>query len=240
MEILFFLFVTASVSAFIQATTGFGYGILFMAIAPNFIAVPLASILSLSTGIFGNIVNVSKRIRKINYKQVLIPLFFSTIATYIAIEWAKVMDMGMMRRMLGVLLFILAIWFVFFSSKVKIKPTFLSCTIVGLLSGLGTGLFSISGPPMVVYYLSALEDKETYMATIQTYFLLNSTVTLAMKFFMGAWPAVQWSWYAITLCGILLGIIIGGKLYSKLNGEMMKKYVYGFMALSGLWIFIQG
>ena len=240
MDILFFLFTTAAVSAFVQATTGFGYGILFMAIAPNFIAVPLASILSLSTGIIGNIVNVSKRIRRINWKQVLIPLVFATCATYMAIEWAKVMDMTLMRRMLGVLLFLLAIWFMFFSKKVKIKPTFFNCMIVGLLSGLGTGLFSISGPPMVVYYLSALEEKETYMATIQTYFLCNSTVTLIMRAALGAFPTVQFSWVAATLVGLMLGVLVGGKLYSKLNGEVMKKYVYGFMALSGLWIVIGG
>ena len=40
--------------------------------------------------------------------------------------------------------------------------------------------------------------------------------------------------------GLLGGVALGNKVYSKLNGEVMKKYVYGFMALSGLWIVING
>ena len=37
-----------------------------------------------------------------------------------------------------------------------------------------------------------------------------------------------------------VGVLFGIKFYKRLNGDMMKKYVYGFMAISGLIILIKG
>lgn len=231
---------TSFVSAFIQSTTGFGYGILFMAISPYFLPYSVAQVLSISASPVGNIANIARRIKKVNIKQVIIPLIFALVSTYISIELTRDADMSVMRRILGVLLFLLAIWFVFFSSKVRIKPTLLNCSIAGLISGIGTGLFSISGPPMVIYYLSALEEKETYMATIQAYFFLNSVSTIIMRILMHAFPSFSPLWFFATIAGLLLGAFVGSKFYTKLNGEVMKRYVYGFMALSGLFIVFGG
>lgn len=234
------LFLTSFVSAFIQSTTGFGYAIMFMAISPYFLPYNVASALSLTTSPVGNVANVVRRIRMVNWKQVIIPMVFATISTYTAIELTKSLELATMRRILGVLLFFLAIWFVFFSKKVKIKPTLLNCAIAGFISGTGGGLFSISGPPMVLYYLSALKNKEEYMATIQTYFFFNNLVTIAMRIITGTFPSISLFMFIATVIGLLGGVTLGTKVYAKLNGEAMKKYVYGFMALSGLWIVIGG
>ena len=234
------LLLTSFFSAFIQSTTGFGYAIMFMAITPYFLDYNVASVLSLETSPVGNVANVVKRFKRVNWKQVIIPMLFATASTYIAIELTKNVELSTMRRVLGCLLFFLAIWFVFFSKKVKIKPTMLNCAIAGLVSGTGAGLFSISGPPMVVYYLSALKDKEEYMATIQTYFFFNNLTTIAMRLITGTFPSFSILMFAATVVGLLGGVSLGNKVYSKLNGEVMKKYVYGFMALSGLWIVING
>lgn len=234
------LFLTSLVSAFIQSTTGFGYAIMFMAITPYFMPYNVASVISLATSPVGNVANVVKRIKSVNWKQVIIPMIFATASTYIAIELTKNLELSTMRRILGALLFFLAIWFIFFSNKVKIKPTMLNCAIAGLVSGAGGGLFAISGPPMVLYYLSALTDKEEYMATIQTYFFFNNLVTITMRIVTGTFPSFSLIMFAATVVGLLGGVAIGQRVYSKLNGDVMKKYVYGFMALSGLWIVIGG
>lgn len=234
------LLLTSFVSAFIQSTTGFGYAIMFMAITPYFLPYNVASVLSLATSPVGNVANVFRRIKNVNWKQVIIPMLFATASTYIAIELTKSLELATMRRILGCLLFFLAIWFMFFSGKVKIKPTLLNCAIAGLISGTGGGLFSISGPPMVVYYLSALKDKEEYMATIQTYFFFNNLVTIGMRIITGTFPSFSVFMFFATVAGLLSGVALGHRVYSKLNGDAMKKYVYGFMALSGLWIVING
>lgn len=240
METLALLFLTSAVSIFIQSTTGFGYGILFMAISPYFLPYAVAQVLNMSTSPIGNFINVSRRYTKINWRQVLVPLAFSTVACYISLEVATHIDTASMRRALGAVLFLLAIWFVFFSKKVKIRPTFLNGSIAGFISGIMTGLFAISGPPVVVYYLSALEDKEEYMATIQSYFMGNSLLTLLMRFLNGTFPAFSPLWYCACLAGMAVGVLFGIKFYKRLNGDMMKKYVYGFMAISGLIILIKG
>lgn len=231
-----FIALTSFISSFVQSTTGFGYGILFMAISPYFLPLPIAMVLSVATSLFGNVANVSKRLKKINFKQILIPVAFASTTTYLSIYLAQGADLESYRRILGVLLFALAIWFIFFSHKVKIKPSKVNCAIAGLLSGVGSGLFSISGPPMVVYYLSATSDKEEYMATIQGYFLLNGSITLIMRYLMGQFEAIPPSWFLISVFGLACGVLLGSRVYSKLNAVMVKRCVYAFMALSGLFI----
>ena len=57
---------------------------------------------------------------------------------------------------------------------------------------------------------------------------------------MGAFPSFSLLWFGAAVMGLVAGVFVGSKVYKYLNGELMKKYVYGFMALSGLWIFISG
>ena len=102
------LLLTSFFSAFIQSTTGFGYAIMFMAITPYFLDYNVASVLSLATSPVGNVANVVKRFKRVNWKQVIIPMLFATASTYIAIELTKNVELSTMRRVLGCLLFFLA------------------------------------------------------------------------------------------------------------------------------------
>lgn len=89
---LILLFLTSFISAFVQSTTGFGYGILFMAISPYYLPYNIAQVLSISTSPLGNIANAAKRFNRINWPQVIIPLIFATTTTYISIELTRDMD----------------------------------------------------------------------------------------------------------------------------------------------------
>ena len=236
----FIIMILAAVCAFIQSNVGFGFNIMFMSMGPFFMEYSAAQAICFSGTLVGNAANFLPRYKKINIKQVIIPAISYCIATYVSIELAMGLETAVLRRMLGIVLVLLAGYFVFFSGKIQIRPTTKNGIIAGIISGVGGGLFAINGPPMAVYYLSAMDDKEEYMATIQAYFFLTSIATLVIKLVTGTFGAFSAIWLAFLAVGVVAGAFIGKKTYSKLRPDVVRLCVYAFMAISGLWIFING
>ena len=232
------LMLLAAVCAFIQSTVGFGFNIMYMAAGPYFMEYGLAQVMCFCGTSVGNVANVLPRIKKINIRQVIVPTISYCIFTFISIRLTMGLETELLRKLLGILLFALSIYFVFFSGKITIKPTALNSIIAGAISGVGGGIFAINGPPMVVYYLSALNDKEEYMATIQTFFFITSIATIAIKVATGTFEIMQPLWFLFTAAGVVIGAFVGMKTYKRLNANAVRLCVYAFMALSGLWIFI--
>lgn len=230
----------ATISAFIQANVGFGFNTMFMATGPHFLPYSIAQVMCFSGAMMGNVTNILPRIKKVNLRQVIVPVISYSIATFISIELAKGLETDFLRRILGVVLFILAIYFIVLNGKIRIKPSLKNGIIAGMLSGIGGGLFAITGPPVVVYFLSALNDKEEYMATVQTFFFLSAASTLVLKLITGTFGYCSPMWMLFLLVGVAIGNFVGVKTYSKLNADKVRLCVYVFMALSGMWIFISG
>ena len=82
-----------------------------------------------------------------------------------------------LSKIMGTVLLVLAVYFIFFSSKVHLKGRFgLPDWAAGAVSGFCGGLFNIGGPPMVAYFLSVTDDKEKYNATLQMFLQLIRSV----------------------------------------------------------------
>ena len=93
---------------------------------------------------------------------------------------------------------------------------------------------------MVLYFVSVIEDKRTYMATIQCYFMINNMYLLAIRYFSNLIPsgiAVSVLW---GLAGLILGSFLGGRVFNSMDTKKLKGFIYIFMAMSGAWIAITG
>ncbi|MBQ2327203.1 MAG: sulfite exporter TauE/SafE family protein [Clostridia bacterium] len=227
-------------SSLLQSVTGFGFAIIMMAIMPLFL--PYQSALGISTILSAtlNAVILRRCWRDIDLKQLWLPVLFCLCGSSFGTFLMASNPSPIYKRALGVFLIFLAIWLYFFSDRVRIKPTTLSAGIAGIISGMCGGLFSVNGPPMVLYFISVIENKRTYMATIQCYFLINNIYLLIVRTMLDLMPGgilVSSLW---GLGGLVLGSFLGGKIFDKLDGDKLKGFVYIFMALSGAWIAING
>lgn len=235
-----FLGAISMFSSLLQAVTGFGFGIVMMSLMPLFLpyqsALAISTILSLAL----NSAILVKCWRDIDIKQLWLPSLFCLCGSAFGIFMMASNPSPIYKRFLGVFLVFLAIWLYFFSNRVRIKPTMLSAGIAGIISGICGGLFSVSGPPMVLYFISVIEDKKTYMATLQSYFLINNIFILLVRCFSGFMPTgitIPTLW---GLGGLAIGCFTGNIVFSKIDGKKLKNFVYIFMAISGIWIAING
>lgn len=236
----YFLGAISFLSSIIQAITGFGFGIIMMAVMPLFL--PYKSAMTIST-VLSLLLNVSILIRcykDVCWRQLAFPITFCLIGSACGIFLMAGTDVGIYKRALGVFLVLLAVWLYYFSGRVKIRPTATNAAIAGVVSGVCGGLFSVSGPPMVLYLVSVLSDKKQYMATTQCYFMINNIFLLILRYSMGVIPSGILVPIAFGTVGLVLGSLLGTGIFKKINPQKMKGFVYIFMAVSGMWIAING
>lgn len=235
-----FMGLASLVSSLLQSVTGFGFGIVMMAIMPLFLpyewALNISTILSLAL----NLTILVRCFRHIQWRQLFFPALFCVLGSSMGMWLMHTSPSPIYKRLLGVFLILLAIWLYFFSSRVHIRPIPRNAAIAGVISGACGGLFSVSGPPMILYFVSVLEDKEEYMATTQCYFMLNNIYLLIMRSVLHLIPSGILSPTLWGAGGLLIGSLLGGRIFHNIDSKRLKSVVYVVMALSGLWIAING
>ena len=164
----------AFAGSFVQSSSGFGYAIICMAIWPMFMPFYTASILEAIAAFF-MVIYIAVRLWKfIDWKLLLPPVIMATVTSFLGVNTLMALDEDVLSKIMGTVLLILAVYFIFFSSKVHLKASLVSGLAAGAISGFCGGLFNIGGPPMVAYFLSVTDDKEKYNATLQMFFTINT------------------------------------------------------------------
>ena len=228
-------FIVSCAGCTIQRVTGFGYGIFVMMFFPHFMptygeANALSGMISAATSI---VVAFSMR-KHIQWKLIPAPLIGSIITSYIAVRFMSGQTDKTLKLLLGIVLILLSIYFFFFAGKIKFKPSLWKGAIAGAISGVMNGLFAMGGPPMVIYFMVSSKDMKDYLATIQLYFALSNIYTTAIKAAAGYVTKEVLVFFVIALISALVGIEIGKKIFSRCKPDVLKKAVYGFMAISGV------
>lgn len=227
-------------AAFVQRTTGFGFGIFIMTALPFLMpsygeATTLSGLLASVTSM---IITVKYR-REIAWRKLLPILATFLVTSFFAVKMLSWLRGDILKYVLGITLILSAIYFSFFAEKIKIKPTLGMQTLLGTLSGIMGGLFGMQGPPAVLYFLAVSESKERYTALAQSYFLLGNcmmTIYRAQSGFFTQEVVTSWC-YAVP--AVLIGTYLGGLVFSKLSLPILKKIVYLYIGISGILAIIR-
>ena len=236
-ELIFALAVCAAASfvgAFTQRVSGFGYGIIVMIFFTQVLSHQESSALSGFISLLSAAYVAYTMRKNINYKIVFLPLLTYTLVNVIAVRFVKDADMRLLNILLGCALVLLSIYFFFFNGKIKIKAAPTSALTAGAISGAMSGLFAMGGPPMVVYFLSASESNDEYLATIQMFFALSNVISGVSRALSGFYTTSVLIMIVPAFLTMLLANYLGRKVYGKLSPAILKKVVYAFMAVSGV------
>jgi uncharacterized membrane protein YfcA len=235
-----FVAAIAIAGSFAQAISGFGFAIIVMAIWPLVIPFQSAVLVEVITAFIMVLYITVKLIKNINFKLLIYPLIASFIASTLGIAALMASAENLLRRILGGLLIILAAYFLLYSNKVRIRPTIINGLIAGGLSGFFAGLLSIGGPPIAAYLLSVSEDKMEYNATMQFYFAISSVYIFAVHLLLGNITGEVINYSFAGLVGVAVGTTAGLRVFKKLSLEVIRKIVYAFMIIVGLFMLIKG
>ena len=226
-------------ASFVQRTTGFGFGIFIMTMLPFMMpsygeATTLSGLLAMTTSTL-----ICVRMRKFITWKRLIPI----LLTFVAISTPTIflstrIDNQNLNRILGITLILTALYFAFFSKKIKLKTTLPYQVGAGTVSGVMGGFFGMQGPPAVLYFISSEPDKNHYIAMAQTYFLLGNSVMTVVRATNGYLTATVGRNYLFCLAAVLMGTLLGSWAFKHIPGKIFPYIVYSYIGISGLIIFL--
>lgn len=221
--------------SFLQRVTGFGYGIFMMIFLPALMgssveAAALAGLISCCTCTY----NATRMRANVRWKLAVPTVAASLITIPIAVRWVAAVPEALVRSLLGVVLILLSIYFLFFAGKIRVRPSIPGGLAAGAVSGILGGMFSMGGPPIVLYLVQAISDKTVYLATMQAHFAVTNLYSAVTRAANGIITAKVLGCFSVAVVGSLIGNHIGGRIFEKLDTGKMKKLVYLVMILSGL------
>jgi len=231
----FFVVLVSFSGSLIQRVTGFGFGIFAMMFLPHLLdsykeANALAGMLSL----LSCLVVCAQLFRLVDWKNLILSSSASIVFTWLAVRFVSGQEDNLLKVLLGLFLILLSIYFMFFSHRVHIKPSWCAGLVAGGLSGVLGGLFATGGPPVVVYFMESEKDVNRYLATIQAYFAITNVFSTAVKVASGFVTGSVLVFWLFGAAGMLAGVYAGKKVYGRLSADLIKKLVYAMMAASGV------
>lgn len=234
-ETVLIIMLVSSAGGFIQRVCGFGFGIFVMMFFPHIFAKHTASsAISTLISCVMSVINAIIHRKHIPYKKIIPLMAGAFVMIPIAVKFSVLISGDFFKKLLGVVLVLLSIYFLFFNNKIKIKANFKNGIIAGGFGGILNGLFSTGGPPVVLYLMNALTDKTVYFASAQFYFGFTGIYSVAVRALNGIITGDVILYAFIGYIGCMIGNFFGALVFNKLDSAMLKKIVYVGMIISGI------
>ena len=147
----------------VKGITAFGSSLATIPLLTFFYPIEEVVIMMLTFNVVLNILLLfeHKGLSKSNIKYVYPILIFGTIFTFVGLYLLTNLDSEIITYIASGLI-IIAVLNKALNLHIKLKPSFANKAIVGALSGIGNGIASIDGPPVVFYLTSVNADKATF------------------------------------------------------------------------------
>lgn len=232
---LFLIFLIAAGAGFVQRISGFGLGIFVMLFLPHIMpeyadAVTLSCLLSCAVTTY----NAVKYKKHIPFDIILPMVIAAAVTIPAAVHFSSLIPEKIFGMVLGVVLVCLSIYFMFFNTRISVKPTKTNSLLAGGIGGVLNGLFSTGGPPAVLYLTHAVTQNLEYFAGIQFYFSVINIYTVALRTINGLVSLNLLIYAAIGVCGCLFGDMVGNSVFNKLDANKLKMIIYLGMIISGI------
>ena len=124
-------------AGFVQRVSGFGLGIFSMIFLPHFMpthtaAAAISSLFSCFTSTY----NAIRYKKNIEFKTVLPMIAAAAISIPVAVYLSSIISGGTFKILLGSVLIILSLYFLFFNKHIKIRPKVSNGVIAGTMGGI--------------------------------------------------------------------------------------------------------
>ena len=114
------------------------------------------------------------------------------------------------------------------------KPGLPVTVAAGTMSGVFGGLAALSGPPVILFWLSGQSDARRVRANMMVYLSLLTAVSITSLAIAGLFTLKAVLWGFAVMPAYVIGIIAGGKLFPLANETAFRRIALGFIAFAVL------
>ncbi len=220
-------------AALIQRLTGFGSGMIPMAILPAFVGIrtvtPLVALITATVDLL-----MLSRYRAGIRPHAIYPLLVGMIfGVPLGILALRRIDEGIVLGVLGVVISLYALYTLvgFRVPRPNGRPWAWG---VGLLAGMLGGAYNTSGPPLIVYGQALEWPPDEFKANLQTLFIFNDVLVVVGHLLAHNMTHAVTRAYLLALPALVVGFLIGGRLDRFLNPERFRILVLVLLFILGL------
>ncbi|MGM9803054.1 MAG: sulfite exporter TauE/SafE family protein [Muribaculaceae bacterium] len=226
-------------ASFVQRVSGFGFGIFIMSMLPHLMpsygeATALSGLLASVT----SLAIVMRMHRHIAWRRLWPILTAFAIVSFGAVHLVSAIDNHLLKKILGVILIVVSLYFLFLRQRMVPKAGMPMQLSMGCLSGAMGGFCGMQGPPAALYFLAVSETKERYIALSQIYFLLGNIIMTLYRYGNGMLTFHVAQGFALGVPAVLVGTVLGSKVFNKLSRPMLQRIVYVYIGVSGIMALI--
>lgn len=231
---LFYVFAITAFSSFMQTITGFGYALAATPLLAFFMEPKDAVILVLATGLIAKGMLLAGAKLQGRFADIALIFLASIAGALPGAYMVSFISANALKAFIGVTL-LATTWTMSADFTVRIHRPRLAQGLAGMVSGFLGATTSLSGPPVVLYYLNENAGKERLRANLTRYFLLGNTITLLISYFFGAFqPASLLLPVLISIPGVAIGVWAGDKLFNRLDQQLFRRLAISVISVSGL------
>lgn len=221
-------------SAFVQGTTGFGFGLTAMALLPFIVSPQQANILVTILSVVNSLTITLRMHRHANWRAVAMFLLGAVVGLPIGVYYLRMLSAVVLKRIVGLVVTGAALS-VMFSDQVRPRPVRqFWAPVAGTIGGVLSGVASIGGPPVILYTLLCRWDKEEMKATLVTYFTIAGLIKVAILMYSGMFTAKICTWAALTAPIVILGTHVGMHVFRFIPQKTFRRIVCVLLVLIGL------
>ncbi len=223
----------AMIAGIVRGFSGFGGALIFMPVASALLDPKLAAVAFLVIDEVLTLPMAVKAIPLVRWRTVL-PAAIAAMATIPFGAWLLAHGDPLTLRW-AICAVVIAL-LVLLASGIRYhgEPHWAPSLGVGATSGVLGGVAQVSGPPVIVYWMSGPHAHNVIRANMFAYFMLMSGSTFLSYFWNGLFTAEAFRLILILGPAYALALFLGGRLFGRAASTAYRPIAYGVIALSAL------
>ncbi len=237
------------ISALIHGLVGFAFALTALPLIALFkgvkFAVPLLSLFSFTVNLIMLFILHEKRILKIPIRFFLVII----LGAILGVRGFTLSSEYTLRIILFFAIFVFFLWELYqlkYHQNIQfvhnINPEAFKnpkALLIAFLVGFLAGLLNTPGPPIVMYLTLLHFDKNLFKATLQIIFAFSALNAAINHYLSGNLTFELFKIYLLCMPVVLIGMILGQKLYGKLSNRVYYYLVNVFLLISALLLLIK-
>jgi len=222
-----------SLAAFVRSLAGFGDALIAMPLLTAVVGLSLATPV---VGIASVIISVAVLVtswRSLDLATSWRLLLASAAGIPFGLLLLARVDEWVMRVLLGIVLMGYGLFYLLRPGLPALRREGWAFPF-GFVAGILGSAYNTSGPPVIIYGTMRHWPPDTFRATLQGFFLVNSLMIVASHGLAGLWTPRVWEAILWSLPALLLGIVAGSAVQQRIPAASFGRLVYALLVGIGL------
>ena len=224
-------------AAFVQGLSGFGSGLIAMALLPLFMSLQQAVAVSAVVGMLLNLTFAFQLRAHADYREVAPMALAGLLGVPMGLWLLHSVDSRLVTGLLGLVLCGHASWSLLRRGQASRPLGRRWALLAGGIGGALSGAFNTAGPPVLVYATLRDWPRDNFRANLQTFFSVTGTLSLIGFSLTGLVTAQTLRLDAFALPAVALGAWLGNRLCKRIDPLAFRRGVLvALLAMGGYYI----